>query len=82
MISGSAAASATNSTRSTLSYVNNVITGATSEGKYTVFIDEKSMDDTMSNTLTSVYGYNITKRADSMGTFSTYMINWGQPDES
>jgi hypothetical protein len=82
MISGSAAVTASNTTRNTLSYVNNVITGATSEGKYTVFIDEKNMDDSMKDVLTNTYGYNITKRSDSMGTFSTYMINWGEPDES
>jgi hypothetical protein len=82
MISGSAATSATNTTRGTLSYVNNVITGATSEGKYTVFIDEKSMDDNMSYVLSNTYGYNITKKTDLMGTFTNYKINWGEPAES
>lgn len=82
MISGSAATSATNASRGTLSYVNSVISGATSEGKYTVFIDEKSMDDNMSYVLSNTYGYNVTKRTDLMGSFTNYIINWGSPAES
>lgn len=79
MISGSLAKTNTDSTRSSLSYVNNVITGATSQGQYNAFIDERSMDDNMANTLKNTYGYNVTIKTDSMGTFANYLINWGEP---
>lgn len=82
MISGSAATSATNTTRSSLSYVNSVITGATAQGGYTTSIDSTNMDDNMAYVLRTTYGYNVTKKNNVMGTFSTYVINWGAPAES
>lgn len=82
MISGSAATSATNSTRSNLTFINSMITGATSEGRYNIFADEKVMDDNMAYVLSTTYGYNISKKTDVMGTFTNYLINWGAPAES
>ena len=82
MISGSLATSSSDSTRRSLSYVNNVITGATSQGQYNAFIDERSMDDNMAYVLRNTYGYNVSKRTDLMGTFTNYLINWGAPAES
>ena len=82
MISGSLATSNSDSTRRSLSYVNNVITGATSQGQYNAFIDERSMDDNMAYVLRNTYGYNVSKRTDLMGTFTNYLINWGTPPES
>jgi hypothetical protein len=82
MISGSAATTYTNSTRSTLSYVNNIISGVTAQGGYTTAVDERYMDDNMAYELSTTYGYNITKRTDVMGTMSNYIINWGSPAES
>lgn len=82
MISGSQAASSADSTRRSLSYINSVVTGVTAEGAFTTFVDEKHMDDNMAYVLQNTYGYNITKKTDLMGSFSTYMINWGAPSES
>lgn len=82
MISGSAATSATNTTRSTLAYINSEITGKTAQGAYSTSIDSTLMDDNMAYVLRSTYGYNVTKKNNVMGTFSTYHINWGAPAES
>lgn len=82
MISGSLATTTTNSTRSGLSFINTLVSGATLEGKYTIFADEKIMDDNMAYVLSNTYGYNVTKKNDVMGTFSNYIINWGAPAES
>jgi hypothetical protein len=82
MISGSAATTGSTQTRTTLSYVNNLVTGATAEGKYTIYADEKVMDDNMAYVLRTTYGYNVTKKTDLMGSFGTYTINWGAPAES
>lgn len=82
MISGSAAASATNSTRANLSYINNLITGATASGSYTTYANEKTMDDNMAYVLRNTYGYNVSKLNEFMGTLSEYSINWGAPAAS
>jgi hypothetical protein len=82
MISGSVAASATNTTRGDLSYINHLITGATASGSYTVYTNEKIMDDNMAYVLRTTYGYNVTKSNEFMGTLSEYSINWGAPAES
>jgi len=82
MITGSAAALLSNKTRSQLSYVNQIITGVTAEGQFSTIINEKYIDDNVADVLSLNYGYNITKRYDNMGTFSHYLINWGEPSDS
>lgn len=82
MISGSLATNNSDSTRRTLSHINNLVTGATLEGKYNILVDEKYMDDNMSYVLTNTYGYHITKKTDLMGNANNYLINWGAPAES
>ena len=82
MISGSAATLGSDLTRRSLSYVNDVISGATLQGQYSTFIDERNMDDNMAYILRNTYGYNVSKRTDIMGSFTNYLINWGSPAES
>ena len=82
MITGSAAALASNKTRAQLSYVNQVITGATSEGQFSTIINGKYIDDNVADTLALNYGYKITKRYDDMGMLANYLITWGQPADS
>jgi hypothetical protein len=82
MITAATAKTNTYTTRSTLSYVNSVVTGVTSLGGYTTFIDERYMDDNMAYVLRNTYGYNVTKKDDFMGTLQNYTINWGAPPES
>jgi hypothetical protein len=77
MISGSLATTNTNTTRSSLSYINTVISGATQEGLYSTVVRENYMDDSMANVLRQTYGYNVTKKDDIMGSLSYYTIKWG-----
>ena len=75
MISGSAATTGSTQTRTTLSYVNNLVTGATSSGSYHIFVPNDYMDDDMMDSLVG-YGYRVTKRNTLMGTNTDYLINW------
>jgi hypothetical protein len=76
MISGSAALTGSTQTRTTLSYVNNLVTGATSSGSYHAFVPNDYMDDSMMDVLIQTYGYKVTKRNSLMGTNVDYLINW------
>jgi hypothetical protein len=82
MISGSLAATNTNTTRSSLSYINTIVSGATLEGKYSTVVRENQMDDNMAYVLSNTYGYTVTKNSDIMGSMSAYTIKWGEPAES
>ena len=75
MISGSAAITGSTQTRTTLSYVNNLVTGATTSGSYHIYVPNDYMDDSMMDTLIG-YGYKVTKRNTLMGTNMDYHINW------
>lgn len=75
MISGSAATTGSTNTRTTLSYVNNLVTGATSSGSFHIYIPNDYMDDSMMDTLIG-YGYKVTKRNTLMGSNVDYLIDW------
>lgn len=76
MISGSIAQTGSTETRTNLSYINDLITGATSQGSYRIFVKNQFMDDTMAEDLRTTYGYNVTKRNDFMGTNYDYLVSW------
>lgn len=76
MISGSAALTGSTQTRTTLSYVNNLVTGATSSGSYHIYVPNDYMDDDMMDELIGTYGFKVTKRNALMGTNMDYLINW------
>jgi hypothetical protein len=75
MISGSAATTGSTQTRTTLSYVNNLVTGATSSGSYHIYVSNEYMDDSMMDEIID-YGYRVTKRNSLMGSNMDYFINW------
>lgn len=75
MISGSAATTGATQTRTTLSYVNNLVTGATSSGSYHIYVPNDYMDDDMMDALIG-YGYRVTKRNSLMGSNMDYLVNW------
>jgi hypothetical protein len=75
MISGSAAITGSIQTRTTLSYVNNLVTGATSSGSYHIYVSNEYMDDSMMDEIIG-YGYRVTKRNSLMGSNMDYFINW------
>lgn len=76
MISGSAARTASNTATGSLDFINSVITGATSQGLYQVYVDGKYLNNTMINTLVSVYGYKVTPSYSPMGTYPQYIVSW------
>lgn len=76
MITAATAKDNTFSTRENLDYINSLVTGATENGEYCVFVDGKIFDDVMSNDIKSLYGYNVTKSYNDMGTFPIYKISW------
>lgn len=76
MITATTAKANTHTTRDSLTYINSLVSGATENGEYYVFVDGKIFDDAMAYTISSTYGYNITKSYNDMGTFPIYMISW------
>jgi hypothetical protein len=77
MISGSAALSASNTTTGSLSYISELVSGATQQGLYRIIVNNSHINDTMATELRNVYGYNVTKRNSFMGTYDDYLISWG-----
>ena len=76
MISGSIAQTGSTETRTTLSHINNLITGATAQGLYRIFVPNEYMDDSMATELTNVYGYTVNTRNSFMGTNLDYIVSW------
>ena len=76
MISGSAAKTLSNTTTGSLNYIGSLISGATDQGLYQVFVDGKYMNTAMVNTLINVYGYKVTQKTFDMGTYPQYIISW------
>lgn len=76
MISGSQATTGSTLTRTSLSHINNLITGATAQGVYRIMVSPNYMDDTMAAELRSTYGYSVTTRSPFMGTNNDYTISW------
>jgi hypothetical protein len=76
MISGSFAQTGSTQTRTTLSHINNLITGATAQGLYRIFVQNEYMDESMATELRNVYGYTVNTRNSFMGTNLDYIISW------
>jgi hypothetical protein len=81
MISGSLAKTNTDTTTGSLSYINDLVTGATTSGSYNVVIPRLYMNEAMAVRLRTTYGYNVTRRNDFMGTNDSYIISWGNNDD-
>lgn len=80
MISGSAALTASNTTTGSLSYINQLITGATSQGLYQVNVKAEFLNQSMISDLINIYGYNVYERTNSfMGTNNEFVIDWIPP---
>jgi hypothetical protein len=73
--SASASRTASNNAFTGLTYVNSIITGATTNGLYSVIIEGNYLDDSLTGSIISS-GYTITKRFDNMGTYPKYLIGW------
>lgn len=79
MISASSALTATNSATGSLDYINSLITGATEQGSYVVWVDGRVFNDQSAEILRTTHGYRVTKSFNDMGTFPTYKIQWDPP---
>ena len=79
MISGSFATTGSTQTRTSLSYINELVTGATAHGRYYIVVPNQYMDDSMANVLRSTYGYKVQAKNSLMGTSNDYTISWGLP---
>jgi hypothetical protein len=79
MISGSFATTGSTQTRTSLSYINELVTGATAQGLYRIVVPNQYMDDNMANILRRTYGYQVQSRNSLMGTFDDYIISWAPP---
>jgi hypothetical protein len=66
------------STRDNLTYIDGLITEASTKGLYFIFVDARYMDDYV-KTLIESYGYIVTKNTNDFGTFVTYKIEWSYP---
>ena len=64
-----------NSTRNSLSYINNLIVAATNIGMYYTFVESRYMGQTEANIIRS-YGYNVTEVKNDFGTYISYKITW------
>lgn len=76
MQSGSAARTASNTTTGSLTYIDSLISGATSQGHYSVIVEGDLLNSAMITTLKTVYGYTVTEQFNSMGTYPRYTISW------
>jgi hypothetical protein len=77
MISGSAALTASNTTTGSLSYISELVSGATEQGLYRIIVGGQYMNETMANNLMDTYGYEVNVRNSFMGTLNEYVISWG-----
>jgi|LauGreDrversion4_2_1035121.scaffolds.fasta_scaffold98855_5 hypothetical protein len=65
------------STRESLSYVNDLIVAATNIGMYFTFVESKYMGQTEADIIRS-YGYNVSEIRNDFGTYVTYKITWDE----
>jgi len=75
MQSGSAARTASNTATGSLTYIDGLISGATSQGQYQITLDPRYVNDAIVTTLTN-YGYKIQTKNNFMGTNNDYVISW------
>ena len=75
MQSGSAARTASNTATGSLTYIDGLISGATSQGQYQITLGPRYVNDAIVTTLTN-YGYKIQTKNNFMGTNNDYVISW------
>lgn len=75
MLTNPASQNNTESTRTNLSYINDLIVNSTNIGMYFIFVDGRYMSQTEAEIVRS-YGYNVTKINNDFGTYETYKITW------
>ena len=76
MIPRSSALTGSTQTRTSLSYINSLVTGATLQGAYSILVPAKYMDDSMMGEIMSSYDYMVTPKNTLMGDVYDYLISW------
>jgi len=59
-----------------LSYINDLVTGATAQGIFQIFVGQQFINDSMVADLRNNYGYDVYQRNATMGTNQEYIISW------
>jgi hypothetical protein len=77
MISRLSALTGSTATRTSLTYINSLVTGATVQGAYSILVPAKYMDNSMMNEMMSSYGYMVSPKNTIMGDVNDYLISWG-----
>ena len=67
-------------TVSSLSYIDSLVTDASNKGLYSIVVDGGRMNESMINDLIDNYGYNVDVKYFNMGTYPTYTIRWDDAD--
>lgn len=75
MIASTGATQSSINTRTGLTYINMLVTGATSEGLYNIVVPGNHIDDNMVTAIRAL-GYNVTPKNSFMGTNYDYIISW------
>jgi hypothetical protein len=75
MLTNPTSRNSSQSTRSNLSYINDLIVEATSMGMFNTYVDGTYMGPN-EETLVRSYGYNVTEINNDFGTHITYKITW------
>ena len=75
MQSGSAARTASNTETGSLTYIDGLITTASSQGLYQITIDPRYVNEDILTTLNN-YGYKVSTKNNYGGTNNDYVIRW------
>jgi hypothetical protein len=59
-----------------LSFINTLVTEATSKGKFSIIVDPRYLNNSMVDDLRLTYGYKVSQKNNSMGTNNDYVISW------
>jgi hypothetical protein len=83
MISAISAGQTTKNNLNTLSYINEIITGATAQGLNVAFVKQQLLNNEMISILENTYGYKVDIPNNTLnGTYTDYMITWDVPASS
>lgn len=75
MQSAASARTASNTATGSLTYIDALISGATSQGLYQIYIDGPLMNNAMTASLIT-NGYTVEVKYDTMGTYPRYVVKW------
>lgn len=75
MQSASSARSASNTATGSLTYIDGLISGATAQGLYQVYVEGPNINNAMTASLIAS-GYTVEVKYDTMGTYPRYIVRW------